>query len=159
MPRRGHPAHLRPRSALRDADVTVISGFHTPMEKECLDLLLRGEQPIVICPARSIERMRLPTLWRGPLAADRLLILSPFAPVERRPTRALAERRNRLVAVLARRILVAHATAESRTERLCSELAQRGKPVYKLNFTENSHLMDQGVVAGTVNGLAKLVAG
>ncbi len=28
--------------ALRDAGVTVISGFHSPMEKECLILLLRG---------------------------------------------------------------------------------------------------------------------
>jgi hypothetical protein len=32
--------------ALRDAGVPVISGFHTPMERECLDLLLRGEQPL-----------------------------------------------------------------------------------------------------------------
>jgi len=33
----------------------VISGFHTPAEKECLRILLRGAQPIIICPARSIE--------------------------------------------------------------------------------------------------------
>src|SRR5919197_4693895 len=30
--------------ALRDAGVTVIGGFHSPMEKECLALLLRGAQ-------------------------------------------------------------------------------------------------------------------
>jgi predicted Rossmann fold nucleotide-binding protein DprA/Smf involved in DNA uptake len=29
--------------ALRDAGVPVICGFHSPMEKECLDLLLRGQ--------------------------------------------------------------------------------------------------------------------
>src|SRR5579883_2805938 len=46
--------------ALRDASVPVISGFHTPMEKECLDLLLRGNQPVVMCPARSIEGIRPP---------------------------------------------------------------------------------------------------
>jgi len=33
----------------------VVSGFHALMEKECLDLLLRGTQPIVICPLASIE--------------------------------------------------------------------------------------------------------
>ena len=41
--------------ALRDAGVAVIGGFHSPMEKECLDLLLRGNQPIVICPAGLAE--------------------------------------------------------------------------------------------------------
>ena len=29
---------------LRDTGVTVISGFHSPMEKECLRILLRGEE-------------------------------------------------------------------------------------------------------------------
>jgi predicted Rossmann fold nucleotide-binding protein DprA/Smf involved in DNA uptake len=47
---------------LRNAGVTVISGFHSPMEKECLALLLRGTQPVIVCPARSIERMRVPSL-------------------------------------------------------------------------------------------------
>ena len=38
--------------ALREAGVPVIGGFHTPMEKECLEVLLRGQQPVVIwsCP-------------------------------------------------------------------------------------------------------------
>src|SRR5207244_7197156 len=46
--------------ALREAGIPMIGGFHTPMEKECLALLLRGTQPMVICPARSIAQMRLP---------------------------------------------------------------------------------------------------
>ena len=41
--------------AMRDAGVPVIGGFQSPMEKECLRLLLRGDQPIVVCPARGIE--------------------------------------------------------------------------------------------------------
>jgi hypothetical protein len=40
--------------AVRDVGVPIVSGFHTPMEKECLDLLLRGTQPVLVCPARSI---------------------------------------------------------------------------------------------------------
>src|SRR5881296_2719390 len=61
--------------ALRDTGVTVIGGFHSPMEKECLALLLRGRQPVIICPARSIEKLRLPTAWKALLAEDRLLLL------------------------------------------------------------------------------------
>lgn len=32
---------------LRDAGTAVISGFHSPVEKECLRILLRGTQPII----------------------------------------------------------------------------------------------------------------
>jgi len=64
--------------SLRDAGTTVISGFHTPVEKECLRILLRGKQPIIICPARSIEGMRIPSEWRQPIEEYRLLLLSPF---------------------------------------------------------------------------------
>ena len=41
---------------LRDVGMTVISGFHSPMERECLTILLRGTQPVIICPARSINK-------------------------------------------------------------------------------------------------------
>jgi predicted Rossmann fold nucleotide-binding protein DprA/Smf involved in DNA uptake len=45
---------------LRDAGVTVVGGFHSPMEQECLRLLLRGTQGVVVCPARGVEKMRVP---------------------------------------------------------------------------------------------------
>src|SRR3990172_1205967 len=44
---------------LRDDGVTVISGFHSPIEKDCLRILLRGKQPIIICPARAVDRIRV----------------------------------------------------------------------------------------------------
>jgi hypothetical protein len=45
--------------ALRAAGIAVIGGFQTPVERDCLAILLRGEQPVVICPARSLAGMRL----------------------------------------------------------------------------------------------------
>jgi hypothetical protein len=45
---------------LRDAGVPVIGGFHSPMERECLRILLRGSQPIIVCPARRLQGMRVP---------------------------------------------------------------------------------------------------
>jgi hypothetical protein len=33
---------------LRDAAVTVMGGFHSPMERQCLDILLRGSQPVIL---------------------------------------------------------------------------------------------------------------
>lgn len=53
---------------LRDAGIVVISGFHSPMEKECLSLLLRGKQPVIWCPAKRLTVNRLPKEYAGPIA-------------------------------------------------------------------------------------------
>src|SRR6266516_6994102 len=37
---------------LREARTSVISGFHSPVERECLNILLGGRNQIIICPAR-----------------------------------------------------------------------------------------------------------
>src|SRR5438093_4671296 len=108
--------------ALRGAGITVIGGFHSPMEKECLALLLRGRQPVIICPARSIERLRLPTSWKALLAEDRLLLLSPFAEKLRRATADLARKRNEFVAALADAVFVAHAAPGSKMEQFCCDM-------------------------------------
>jgi predicted Rossmann fold nucleotide-binding protein DprA/Smf involved in DNA uptake len=144
--------------ALRDAGVAVVSGFHTPMEKECLALLLRGTQPVVVCPARSIAGMRIPPAYSGPLAAGRLLLLSPFAESERRITAETAERRNRLVAALARTALVAHAAPGSRTEALCREIASSGARLLTLDDPANAPLAALGAILIQPHDIAALSA-
>ncbi|HEV8711952.1 MAG TPA: DNA-processing protein DprA [Candidatus Binatia bacterium] len=130
--------------ALRHAGVPVISGFHSPMEKECLDLLLRGTQPVVVCPARSLERMRIPTKWKAPLAESRLLILSPFPGKTRRATAGLAQKRNEFVAALAEKVFVAYAATSSKTERFCHDVLTWGKPLLTLENDENAGLLALG---------------
>ena len=66
--------------AIREADIHVIGGFHTPMERDCLDILPRGTQPVVICPARSLKRIRLSTSIREGLLSGRVRLLSAFGP-------------------------------------------------------------------------------
>lgn len=129
---------------LRDAGITVISGFHSPMEQECLEILLRGRQPIVICPARSIETMRIRREFRKPLAEGRLLFLSPFPKEQNRISARRAEVRNRLVAVLADRVFVPYASPGGKTERLCRELADSGKPLYTFETEHNRNLTKLG---------------
>lgn len=101
----------------RDAGRCVISGFHSPVEKECLRILLRGTQPIIICPARSLPQ-RVPQEWREPLNAERLLILSAFSGRAHRVTAELANRRNEFVAAIAEEVLIAHATVGGHLEKL-----------------------------------------
>jgi len=56
--------------SMRDAGIAIVSGFHSPMERECLEFLLHGDQPVAVCPARSIERMLVPRAWRRTSTAD-----------------------------------------------------------------------------------------
>jgi predicted Rossmann fold nucleotide-binding protein DprA/Smf involved in DNA uptake len=109
---------------LRDEDVTVVSGFHSPVEKECLRILLRGKQPIIICLARSLEKIRLPPEWRSALEGGRLLLISPFEKRPRRPTTESSHQRNELVAALSDDILIIHAEPGGSIERI-SELIER----------------------------------
>ena len=132
---------------LRGAGVAAIGGFQTPMEKECLRLLLRGRQPVVICPARGIENMRIPRDWRPGLEEGRLLILSPFPATARRPTAKLASQRNDLVAGLAERVFIAHAAPGGQTEAFAQKVAARGKPLLTLESAANANLFALGAQA------------
>jgi predicted Rossmann fold nucleotide-binding protein DprA/Smf involved in DNA uptake len=98
-----------------DTGHCVISGFHSPVEKECLRILLRSSPPIIICPARCLPK-RIPQDWKQPPADGRLLILSIFPSTESRITAGLATRRNEPVAALADEVYVAHATPGGRPE-------------------------------------------
>lgn len=109
---------------LRDEGKTVISGFHSPIEQDCLKILLRGKQPIIICPARSIETMRLPKEWRSGIEAGRSLLLSPFPPNVRRATVDQAERRNRLIAALADEVVFAFVAPGGQAARLYEQVVR-----------------------------------
>jgi predicted Rossmann fold nucleotide-binding protein DprA/Smf involved in DNA uptake len=129
---------------LRDPSLTVIGGFHSPTEKESLTLLLRMRQPLVICPARGIERMRLPAGWRDPIEQGRLLVVSSFRGGQRRPTADAAHLRNQFVAALADEVLVAHAAPGGRTEAFSKELIDRGKSVVTFESPHNAELIALG---------------
>ena len=133
--------------ALRSTSVTLVGGFQSPMEKEFLDLVLRGSAGVVVCPARGLGVMRLPRAWRVALGDGRLLLLSFFDEAIRRPTAAIAARRNACVAALADRLLVAHAAPGGKTEGLCRDALAAGKRVFTLESSDNAHLMAQGAVA------------
>jgi predicted Rossmann fold nucleotide-binding protein DprA/Smf involved in DNA uptake len=130
--------------ALRDERQTIISGFHSPLEREGLLTLMQGQGGIVICPARSINTMRVPVAWQQALSDGRLLVLSPFAAHEERITARLATRRNEFVAAIADRVLIVYAEPSGRIAKLARTILERGTRLLTLPAPENKHLLDAG---------------
>jgi predicted Rossmann fold nucleotide-binding protein DprA/Smf involved in DNA uptake len=114
---------------LRDSGVTVISGFHSPIERDCLKILLRGRQAIIICLARALDSMRVPAECRAAFNAGRILFLSPFPKQPRRVTKYSVVRRNEVVAALADDAYVAHAESGGRTDQVLRKLHEWEVPV------------------------------
>jgi len=113
-------------AAWRDVGVCVISGFHSPLEQQCLDILLRGKQPIVWALARGIGTLRLPKARRDALDDGRLTVISPFPAEETHTNADLARQRNRVVAALASETVFAHISPGGSLERLAAEIAGWG---------------------------------
>jgi predicted Rossmann fold nucleotide-binding protein DprA/Smf involved in DNA uptake len=99
----------------------AISGFHTPVEKECLRVFLRGPQPLVICPARGIDPFQLPADWQPKFKRGELLIASPFDSSIRRPTKETADARNRFVISLSHSMTVIYASPGGLLSKLLAE--------------------------------------
>jgi|GEM_PF-2537507 len=123
----------------------VISGFHSPVEKEVLKMLLRSTVPVCVVLARGLPT-RIPTEYRRPLDEGRLLLLSPFDARTKRATQTSAAHRNRVVASLAERIFVAYAAPGSKTEAFCRELAGTGNPCLTFDDPKTDNLKRVGFI-------------
>ncbi|RME12721.1 MAG: hypothetical protein D6816_00620 [Bacteroidetes bacterium] len=125
-------------------EAVIVSGFHTPVEQECLRLFLRRGQPVIVCPARGLNHFRIPAAYRDPLIAGTLLLLSPFDGTIRRVTRAHAARRNAWVAALAHQVVFIHAALGSQTEQLFRNTLAKGKRCFTFDHPANEHLITAG---------------
>ena len=106
----------------------MISGFHSPLEQQCLDILLRGKQPVVMALARGLGALRLPAPHRKALDDGRLTIISPYPATVKRATADLAQQRNRLVAAFADDFVFASISPGGSLSRLAEEVIRwRGK--------------------------------
>ncbi|MGH9824903.1 MAG: hypothetical protein ACREDR_16870, partial [Blastocatellia bacterium] len=71
---------------MRNSPACVIGGFENEAERELLDILLDSPAPIVICPSRDLESMRIHQDYRPIIEMGRLLFLSPFTEKGRQPS-------------------------------------------------------------------------
>ena len=114
---------------MREQGKCVVSGFHSALERDVLDILLRGEQPIIIAAARALPHKH-PAAVRRAVNNGRMLVLSP-GDKAKKTTPAAARLRNEFIAAVADCIVIGHA---SETGELSQTLAQlpATKPVTRL---------------------------
>jgi len=107
----------------RENGVCVISGYHSPIEKEVLQRLLPGRQPIIIALASGLKSA--PPEWGAPIEAGRLLVLTRYAESVSHADQSKCFQRNRLMLELADEVVIAHASPGGNLERLCREFDQK----------------------------------
>lgn len=131
---------------LRLQDRVIVGGFHSPMERQCLELLITGRSPIIVCPGRSIKFMRIPVSWKPSIVEGRMLLVSRNDLGHRRLTERLAHRRNKFVAALAAETFIPFAAPGGKTEDLAREILAGGKKVLTFNGPQNANLLRMGAV-------------
>jgi hypothetical protein len=122
----------------------VIGGFHTPIERDVLRILLRGYAPVTIVLARAAQGNRMSPAIKAAVNAGTARIVSPFPATQTRTTAATAEARNRHILTLCSSILFAHAAPDGKTEALASEAVAIGLSLQTLDSPANVNLIALG---------------
>ena len=128
----------------------VLGGFHSPLEKQFLEILLVRHVPVIVCVPRPLKGMRVPTPWRVPIEEGRLVVMSPVLSGNRRFSRSDAEMRNAIVAAVANPLFIPFAFPGGSIERLLSTCAAWGKTILTVECNDQPVL--RAVAAGGIEG-------
>ena len=107
---------------MRDKGVCVMGGFQSPLERDVLTFLLKGKQPVVWVLAHKLwAEKSIPKLYREPLAAGRLLVVSPVAQTATRVDARTAAIRNRYILEHSEKVVFAAIDPNGALSRLVGE--------------------------------------
>lgn len=93
-------------------DVAIVSGFHSKMEREVLDFLLRGKCGIVCVLARSIYK-KIPDKFSEAYNVGRVLFIVPFKTAAIRASRQNCQQRNEYIASICDELVFSSLTSNS----------------------------------------------
>lgn len=111
---------------MRDEGRCIIGGFHSPLEKDIFNILLKGEQPMIIVLAKSLPD-KLNPAFKESIKNNRLLLISPFDKKITRASEKTASARNKLMIELAEEIVVGWKTKDGNIDRLLNQIERRVK--------------------------------
>lgn len=112
----------------RENKACVISGFHTTVEKDVLHYLLKGEQPVIICPARSLEKIKIDSELKKEIEKGRVLLISNLP--NKRISKKYSLERNLFVAEMADEIIIGYAKPGGTLEKICEDVKKSDKKIF-----------------------------
>lgn len=105
----------------RKAGKCIVCGNHSQIEKDVFDILLKGNQALILVLARGLKLRWEPEILQA-VNENRLLIISPFKKQIKRITRQSAEIRNRYIIEISDQIVVAHKTPNGQLDKLLKNI-------------------------------------
>jgi len=99
----------------------VISGFHSRIEKDVFNILLKGTQPIILVLARGMKT-HWPLEIKNAVKQDRLLVVSPFEQSITRTTQETANIRNKYMLQIADEIYIPYYTPNGNLDKLIKKI-------------------------------------
>ncbi len=132
--------------AVARESIVIIGGFHSPAERACLPILLKGGCQVAIWLSGSVSQEPMVTLFQDAIGAGRLTLIAPFPPEDELnfTPQERAHRRNQLVASTAQALLILYAKQGGKIDRLCQRaMMEWVKPVYAVNHPDNQRLIER----------------
>lgn len=114
-------------TATRD-DICIVSGFHSILERQVLDFLLKGNCGIICVLARSLYS-KIPSVLESEYKKDRVLFITEEK--QNRVSKKSAHRRNKLVADLSDELVTPIISPES---SLSAIISSYNKPILTLKI-------------------------
>lgn len=112
----------------RDKGTCVISGFHSPLERDVLSLLLKGKQPIILVLGRALYK-QIPDLLQNSLKENRLLLISPVSQTIKRQSRQSCFTRNSHIIEIADKVVFGSLDEKGILYRLYLDAKAKGKRI------------------------------
>ena len=97
--------------------IVVVSGFHSKMEREVLNVLLKGRHGIICVLARPIYRV-VPVIFRDAFEQDRVLFISQNTGKSTMTSRHLCQKRNEYIASISDDLVFSSLTPSSSLHRI-----------------------------------------
>ena len=110
--------------ATRENGACVMSGFHSRLERDVLDILLKGNQPVILAAARGLPK-QYPAAVKKAIDDGRLLVTSPFPASVSRITADTSRHRNAFMLSVANRIVIGHMSQAGALAEALSSVAHK----------------------------------
>jgi len=113
------------RDKKNDGDC-IISGFHSRIEKDVFNILMKGKQPIILVLARGMKK-HWPAEIKKAIEEEKLLVISPFDKNIKYITQETANIRNEIMTEIADEIFLAYYTKNGNLHKLVKKI--KGKNI------------------------------